>query len=453
MKKIGIYTLLALVFLTSCQDWLTVQPDTQSEEDDLYSTPRGFKDALAGVYILFFNTYRVNGFMMGRDIEHLACQWETEPQSVERSLNDHEYIRADVDDKFQTVFSEMYKTLANVNVLIKHLRKEDCILVEKDQNYYLGQALAIRAFVCFDLIRLWGPVPGHVADGHEYLPYPEELHVAPHPYLTYEKYMEKLMRDLDESESLLRTHHGYNFESNTSRFNIFTVQALKARIALWLGDTEKAAQYARKLIFPELGGVKYYLGTRRYFQESPQPHFTCENFIQLAYNPDAILLLNEYIRYNDLLYGVFEGQSTDVRFQQWKAKTSNNPDGDFMNLTKFVIPYDPSSEESVKNQNITISLLRLSEMYFILMESTEDLEEANSLYEEFCNARGCKFKKFADKQSIKNQMLLEYKREFYGEGQLFYLYKRYYVRIMPGSAKSCDISSYVLPLPQRETNI
>ena len=42
----GVFALL----MSSCNDWLKVEPETSVDEEKLFSTEQGFKDALAGVY-------------------------------------------------------------------------------------------------------------------------------------------------------------------------------------------------------------------------------------------------------------------------------------------------------------------------------------------------------------------------------------------------------------------
>lgn len=43
-------SLLLTLMLCSCNSWLDVDLINQSEESDLFSTERGFSEALAGVY-------------------------------------------------------------------------------------------------------------------------------------------------------------------------------------------------------------------------------------------------------------------------------------------------------------------------------------------------------------------------------------------------------------------
>ena len=50
MKKYIVSICLGMVFLSSCSNWLDVQPKTTVEEEKVFSRELGFKEALTGVY-------------------------------------------------------------------------------------------------------------------------------------------------------------------------------------------------------------------------------------------------------------------------------------------------------------------------------------------------------------------------------------------------------------------
>ena len=49
-KSILYCAIVGLLF-SSCSDWLDVQPETESKEEDLFTEYRGFKSALTGCYM------------------------------------------------------------------------------------------------------------------------------------------------------------------------------------------------------------------------------------------------------------------------------------------------------------------------------------------------------------------------------------------------------------------
>src|SRR5882724_336981 len=77
MKKITITTILlgALCF-TGCKKWLDVKPEAQTTKDDLFSTQKGFRDALTGAYINMKSNNIYGAALMWSNIEYMARNWD-----------------------------------------------------------------------------------------------------------------------------------------------------------------------------------------------------------------------------------------------------------------------------------------------------------------------------------------------------------------------------------------
>ena len=97
----------------------------------------------------------------------------------------------------------------------------------------------------------------------------------------------------------------------------------------------------------------------------------------------------------------------------------------------------------------TIPLIRLYEMYLIAMECS-DLATANDLYKVMCVARDIPSVEIADAAQLQNLLVMEYNREFYGEGQAFYAYKRLGIETIIDSNEPGSAATYVVPLPKAE---
>jgi hypothetical protein len=96
-------------------------------------------------------------------------------------------------------------------------------------------------------------------------------------------------------------------------------------------------------------------------------------------------------------------------------------------------------------------MMRLSELYLIAMESTDDLAEANSLYTTYMASHNVNAQNaFSSLDAVKTELEYEYTREFYGEGQTFYAYKRWGVQWMLFGTSAMSDDQYVLPLPNTE---
>ena len=126
------------------------------------------------------------------------------------------------------------------------------------------------------------------------------------------------------------------------------------------------------------------------------------------------------------------------RSKQWVDLKKNGQD-------IYVCKKFYQTERDAKNE---IPLIRLTEMYFIVMEATTSATEANQLYGEYASTRGVSSN--VDLTSNRENVLKkEFNKEFYAEGQMFFFYKR------TGATSALDYSqlkpeSYVVPLPERE---
>ena len=107
-----------------------------------------------------------------------------------------------------------------------------------------------------------------------------------------------------------------------------------------------------------------------------------------------------------------------------------------------------------------LPLIRLAEMYFIVMEATSSTTEANGLFSEYASSRGIAT---ADLSSNKLRTLTkEFNKEFYAEGQMFFFYKRKAMQKIPNGKWEKDsesqtinmnMNNYVVPLPDSEINM
>lgn len=137
------------------------------------------------------------------------------------------------------------------------------------------------------------------------------------------------------------------------------------------------------------------------------------------------------------------GNQGDYRYRaNWVATGAN----------KYFYKYS-DMEDTGKIENTMIPMLRLGEMYLIAAESqSSNIASGTSYINTLRQNRGV-----SNIQSLTEDMLVyEYIRELYGEGQLFYLYKRLYRSVLFSSVASKNPEPsdeiFVVPLPQSETD-
>ena len=453
MKKIKSLSFMSCVIfsLFGCTDWLTIQPETQVTKEDMFKTQAGFYDALIGSYILMRDNYSPSGQMVLGGVEYMANLWETtEGLGVAYYYASHDYRVERVERELGNMFLKQYEIIANLNILIKYIDNQQRVLTDKEEKLYKGEALGLRAFIHFDLIRLWGPMPTQVDESYKYLPYETTVQLENYPYSNYREYMNKLCADLDSAELLLKQvdpilSAGKSSGYRPNRMNYYAVLGLQARVHLWLGEKDEALRYARMVKdATSVDGKKLFsLGSQADLNRNDRVFYASEQLFGVAIEefddsriPDGFKQLTTEV---DALYTI-----KDIRLSLWFA---NN--GGYRSPNKYDNMASSDSQQT-KAPNLSVPMIRLAEMYLIIAECA-DLSEANGMYKEFLASRGLVTTELTE-SNRKEVIQLEYLKEFYAEGQMFYVYKRLGTVTMHWGTKECGEDVYVLPLPLRELN-
>ncbi len=438
MKTITKYTLILATFILasacSIDEWLTVQPEDTLSKDEMFNSKEGFYDALYGIYTLSRDNYDHNGGLMSYEIEHMAAQWEVKNESVESQIKHHEY--ADLDQQFAALFGNQYKTIANINLMLEYLESQN-FLPEQDYKTLKGECLGLRAWLHFDLIRLWGPMPLNVNETKAYIPYVTKLSYNRSDAIIYSQYMDQLKNDINTAETLLENQP---FERNY-RLQYWGVMALQARINLWLNNKEQALTYANKVIaFADSGETNLLrlakledIGIKDYV-------FSKEHLFGINANFETIPFRNSLYNTTAYLNELYDYSAADIRNEQWEDRDVSGLDEPAKNLLKFT------------EKEGSVPIIRLTELYFIAMECG-DLELANTLYEKFCTSRSIPYQELTSASQIKEVLFKEYRKDFIGEGIMFHYYKRFETTHIPRNSETCSQKCYILPLPRKEIDV
>src|SRR4051812_13456740 len=259
MNKITTTLLIAgaLVF-TGCKKWLDVKPMGQSTKDQQFQSQKGFRDALTGAYLDLKSGDTYGGNMEWGAIEYIARNWDVaNPQFTSLSaLTNANYLDAGARSTLDAIYAKEYKIVADVNSILEEIDGKKDIF--QDNNYPLikGEALALRAFSHFDVLRLYGPMPDK-ATADPILPYVTEVTKDIAPLSAYDDFAKSILSDLDQAEALLKevdpiiqyslaelnplvgsvappvlSDDYYMYRQ--IRFNYYAVLALKARVYNWL---------------------------------------------------------------------------------------------------------------------------------------------------------------------------------------------------------------------------
>lgn len=482
MSKKKIFTtifILSLCFLPSCGEWLDVQPKTSVEEEDLFSDEYGFKDALTGFYLKMGKTDLYAQTLTYYYMDMLAGLYESAPDI---------YTWADIysyDGTYETtveeIYSSLYNVIANINNFLKFVdQNREVITTEHYYETMKGEALGLRAFLHFDLLRLYGPIYKDDPDSKS-IPYRTSFDNVATPRLPASEILDLVIADLLEAEELLDGHDSEIFDYDDSadsftemrqmRMNLWAVRAMLARVYCYRGsDEDKALALNYALSVIESG----HFTLSAYDNITVAPILPTEQIFSL-YIDDYYEIVDEVFinasasnvlsAYEDTVRTWYEEDESDARYKTFRRVTDGS---DYKRVSqKYYQSYYSSTRDTYSGLN-SQPLIRLPEMYYIAAECEPDAQTALAYLYNVITSRTGRYNTMSSTgfdltdsryiygiqtgQTVRtNELMKEYLKEFYGEGQLFFFYKRFGFTTF----SNCPVSEmgedqYRMPLPNDE---
>lgn len=460
MKR-KLYTLLACIAgcmtFSSCSDWFDVSPSTDVPANELFETEAGFQSALAGAYIGMTERNAYGDNLSFGMLDQMAQLYDMIPSGATEKSAIYQY-ETETNDGYNTksrladTWMQAYKMIANVNNLMKWLDKngERVIPNPETRNMLRGEALAVRAYLHFDLLRGWGPMNyknDPTAATTRSIPYRVVADNSKLPLLPAQKVLEKILDDLNNAKSLMEYESKHslsdaNYQNRRFRFNYHAINAVLARVYNYMGATDKAITCAQEVID--------HCGLELQSSNSSDPilfnevlcglHlYKMEENLSSAWSDGDKLTTQYFSNVNtfNTLFNASSGTSNDMRYRAVKRYPTEQV----------------QSLKYLKNKNEVVPLIRLPEMYYILCES-KPLKESAHLLNEVRHKRGyptSEDEHFTTPSDRTKALNREYRKEFYAEGQYYFFLKQHpdapvehFNEITLGKAQ------YVFPLPDAE---
>lgn len=467
------------LMLTSCSNWLEVKPYDEISEDELLETQEGYQKMLNGIYVDLNDDALYGKSLLVEMIEVMGGAYtigtDNSVWGDYKDLSSYEYTTETWSDRLDATWNKAYALILNSNKILETIDDHQSLFT--DGNYYIikGEALALRAMLHFDMLRLFGPV--YSKDSLKTaIPYYDKYTNTPEDIQPANEVAQRIKQDLNDARILLANDpirtEGTLMSSTTDgtgnfqryralRFNYYAVEALLARVCLYTGDKASALKYATDVIKASDNGIFPFVDKSLVTGSPTDPDriFSSEVIFALTNTNrgtiftnyfDPTRLPNYVFRMDNTLLDqrIFGGAAStggyqdDYRYRvNWVASGSN----------RYFYKYDDMTNTG-KIQNTMVPMLRLGEMYLIAAESQSDNLAAGVAYVNALRRnRGV-----ASLSTLTEELLkYEYIRELYGEGQLFYLYKRLYSDIITSTTASKNPKAsdkiFVLPLPDTET--
>ncbi len=488
---------LPLVCLQGCQKWLEATSSSQISGEQLFSDRAGFHEALSGVYMLMGSTS-----CYGRNYTWFVNELTASPLipqngNIYQQLQNQKYTNAVSFPYFESMWESGYNVIANVNKMLLELENHrDVITDDLEYSLIKGELLAIRAYLHFDLLKMFG-LPSWDGENASKLaiPYVTVYQKEPSVQHSYTETVALLNADIDQALELLAVDpirgsvpEGFDEALNADGFwsrrtfhlNWYAVRALKARVLMWQKKYDEAAALAREILdetlekevvhwidpVEQLNTIKnddrdYTFSCEHLFTLEISDYFdiVSEYFFKEAGNGSNNLLLS-----SEVVFNLF--QSPYIYTDEGYTTLVGDIRGPAMMLTYGqsgyrINKYFSSSSGTYRNRQ---PMIRIAELCMICAEVAirkGDLDTAADYFNMVNSHRGVE-----DKVTPKNSILgqsphiffwEEFVREFIAEGQIYYLRKRC-GRYLTDSASNVVVELFpfeldlLYPYPTEETS-
>ncbi len=460
MKKIFRYILLInLICSFSSCDILEVKPMEFTAPDNFYNSEDELTSGLYGVYFYMNNTYigEYHNIILGDLGTDVTYSRAGEFVPVFQN-----YDMENPTIEFSDAWQIHYTAIGAANQLISRAKKSAVEGAYKEQ--IIAEAKVLRAYFYHNLVLLWGDVPM----------WTDEFDINTTPHLPRTPKASVIAQIYDDLETAIPNLPDSYAENQKGRITSWAAKAFFARVSLLQSDYETAYDQAKdvidnsphklltnfadvfnwqnkfndELIFvtPRMrDGVSSVMHTR----VSPQANKESAQFDALfakgltATRPDGKQVSTSaelfqgtavFVAFNNYVKS-FTKNDTRVNMVSWSSlKTS---DGKTVNLkgigkSKNYILKWAAFDEPNNNSGRDTHHIRLAEMYLILAEAANELEEpeeavaalnklrerafGNSDYNYLYNVDATKTYNLADKEAIKEAIINENKWELGAEG-------------------------------------
>ena len=462
------YLLLLTLLISSCSKRIDVQPEDKLTEQQIYSTRGGIAEVLNALYLKLGSNALYGQNLTLDKLDLFAHRYNAYATNAKY----YNYIHHNYDDEavkasIEEIWKGLYGLIGNTNQFISNLNKYKGVLSQAQEDQYMGEALAIRSLAYLDLLRMFGPVYVSNPTARS-IPYYRTVSENVGDFLPANEVLRAILEDLEQSISYLQkdpitVETGVDHYNNY-RLNLYAAMALKARALLWSGgesDKAKALVLAKQVIavsakFPwiahaEITGVaadaNRIFSTEVLFGTFNNKLYELQNTLFSSAISELRILSTGS---NNFVESVYEGNQGDYRFvYSWPF-----PSGGAVTFRTF-IKYQDMSTTSL-TRRFTVPLIRLSEVYYIAAECETDPAQALAYLNTVRQKRNLPVD-ITNYNNLKNELTKEYLKEFYGEGQLWYYYKRNrFTSIASPNTVSgtgtypISLTSYIFPIPESE---
>ncbi len=462
--KIIIAGFSLLLFLTSCTDWLNIEPENDLIEDEFWTKTEDVEGVLAAMYDAFRESSLeclIWGELRGDMIDfggNVLADYQRIAQSDITTTNS------------KINWGEYYKTINLANTLMYFsnlVLEKDKTFTERIKQSIDAEALFLRSLSYFYLVRLWKDVPlvlnPSVSDTVDiFLPKSTE-HVI----------LNQLIEDLKRAKDMAYTTE-YLDEPHffKGRANKYSIMALMADIYLWQEKYRDCINYCDSIINTNLFELESY---NTWFELYYPGNSMKESIFEIQYN--SAYNDQENPVFNDLVDIGGGGDMYPTTNLNRLYTTNDIRKCSFSSLVDPGWKYagrDLTSGRIATEKDANYIFYRYAEVLLFKAEASvelNDIQTANEIIREIALRAGATFEGSIDIDELRDYILDERAREFAAEGKRWFDILRYakrdnfkrrqfIINMVLGNAgvkerqvlqtRVYDTMSYYLPIPEDE---
>lgn len=480
MKIIKLYLLLALVSpLGGCKGWLTIDSSDRIMENTLFETEEGFFTALNGVYAELPQSDLYGKSLAAVTFNVQAQYFDTTQPSTHTFNTLGAYSAEARKTAVAGIWDKAYFVIANVNKILEHCESERDVLSDRAYHIIRGEMLGMRALLHFEMLRIFGPIFAE-APVRVSIPYRTSSELTVTPLLPANEVAEKIDRDFTDGLAELAewdpVAHRRPAERLGDRFGALPEPAPAAQLFC---PESPAGAFGHLRRRPEAGRTTGRGGDRRgrgvlplclargcdrqtavgvATQNSEDRIFSSEALFSAVNSKRTSDIHDKFfsnkleqvnlLTMNDLaVHNLYDSES-DLRTYQWQ--TLKNTEGVDQ---RFFVKYGQVQDMELGYASM-VPVIRMSEIYLIAAECEDSKKTAYEWLNALRSAR--KATSLPATGTLDNDLTGEYIREFVGEGQLFWYYKRLRktsirkIYSNNGGYLEFDPANYLFALPEKE---
>ena len=428
-----LFAALTALAITSCDDFLNMQPSQSGNADGSVETVTDAEVAINGMMsAMTSSAYYGRNFVLYGDIKG----GDLTIYSAGRGMDGlYSFNQAPSYGSYSGFWSQIYYCILQANTLIKNIETLQADGTEEDFDYILGEAYSLRALYYFDLVRLYGLPYNYNKDAYGVPNITEPISaMARSTRATVAENYAQILADLKKGAELMSDDKS----PSNGYMNYYANIALQAKVKLYMEDYEGAFAAAKEVIESE----KYTLYKNDDWANSWSEQFGSESIFELGITVEESDLGSSSLGYYLMQYGQLKnaqgwflasdyfldrlGQDpTDVRWavmdndESWIDTGVERKGACY----KYIGGTELKGDGKATITAVNIKIIRLSEVYLIAAEAALHSSAGASVAADYLNEirKRSPGLEPATAATISDDMILdERSKELFAEGQRFF---------------------------------